>query len=285
MLVSPLKLFKKAKKEGWAVGAFNTSDLEITKAIIEVAEELRSPVIIETSESELAFLTPEVAVAEVRALAEKTDIPVVLHLDHGKSFETVQAAIEAGYTSVHLDGSSMPDKVNTALTKKVVTYAAKKKIPVEGEIGRVTGNSEAHKDNIVIPADSLTESKEAAKFVKATGVSVLAVAVGNIHGIYANPPKLDIARLKDISGKVNGYLSLHGGSGIPKNQIKEAIKNGVVKINVNTELRLAFHQGLLHEFEVHPDEVVPYKYLPAGKEAVKKVVEQKIRLFGSAHKA
>jgi ketose-bisphosphate aldolase len=285
MLASPLKLYEKAKRGGWAIGAFNTSDLSITKAIISAAEELRSPVIIETSENEVAFLTPEVAFAEVKTLAESVKIPVVLHLDHGKSFETIKTAIEAGYTSVHVDGSAMPYKVNVALTKKVVEYAHKKKVVVEGEIGHVAGSSEAHRGEIEIPADSLTDPLEAAKFVRATGVDVLAVAIGNIHGIYAGPPKLKIARLKKIGEKVKKYFSLHGGSGIPKNQVKEAIKEGVVKVNVNTELRLAFHEGLLHEFEVHPNDVVPYKYLPAGTEAVKRVVEQKIRLLGSAGKA
>jgi tagatose 1,6-diphosphate aldolase GatY/KbaY len=285
MLVSPLKLYKKAKAGGWAIGAFNTADLEITKAIIEVAEEQNSPVIIETSESEAAFLTFEVAYAEVKALADKVKVPVVLHLDHGKSFEVIEAAIKAGYTSVHIDGSSMPDKINTTLTKKVVTYAHKKRVAVEGEIGHVAGNSESHSQAIEIPKGSMTDPIEAKAFVRSTGVDVLAVAIGNIHGVYTNHPKLDMARLAEIEKVTNKYLSLHGGSGIPKNQIKEAIKRGIVKVNVNTELRLAFQEGLLHEFEVHPNEVVPYKYLPAGKEAVKKVVEQKIRLLGSAGKA
>jgi fructose-bisphosphate aldolase class II len=285
MLVSPLKLYKKAKAEGWAVGAFNTSDLEITKAIIEVAEELQSPVIIETSESEAAFLTFEVAYAEVKALADKVKVPIVLHLDHGKSLEVIEAAIKSGYTSVHIDGSAMPDKINVALTKRVTSYAHKKGVAVEGEIGHVSGNSESHKEAIEIPKGSMTVPKEAKAFVRATGVDVLAVAIGNIHGIYTTHPSLDMGRLAEIEKATQKYLSLHGGSGIPKNQIKEAINNGIVKVNVNTELRLAFHEGLLHEFEVHPNEVVPYKYLPAGKEAVKKVVEQKIRLLGSAGKA
>lgn len=285
MLTTPLKLYEKAKCGGYAIGAFNTSDLSISRAIIETAEALSSPVIIETSENEAAFLTFPIAAAEVRELAEKVRVPVVLHLDHGKSFKTVENAIDSGYTSVHLDGSNLPYKANTALTKKVVEYAHKKKVAVEGEIGHVGGNSESHKTKIEIPADSLTDPDDASQFAEGTNVDVLAVAIGNIHGIYAEPPKLDIERLKKIAGKVNKYFSLHGGSGIPKNQIKEAIATGVVKVNVNTELRLAFHQGLLHEFEVHPNEVVPYRYLPAGEEAVKKVVEQKIRLFGSAGKA
>jgi ketose-bisphosphate aldolase len=285
MLVSPLKLYEKAQKGGYAIGAFNTSDFSITKAIISAAEEMKSPVIIETSESEAAFLSPEVAHAEVTALAEEANIPVVLHLDHGKSMESVAAAITAGYTSVHIDGSALADTVNTALTKKVADYAHEKKIAVEGEIGHVAGSSEKHDIEIEIEKGSMTEPNEADKFVQETNIDVLAVAIGNIHGIYAKPPKLDIERLRGIRELTGIFYSLHGGSGITKNQIKSAIKNGVVKVNVNTELRMAFKQGILHEFNVHPDEVVPYKYLPAGTEAVKKVVEQKIRLFGSAGKA
>jgi ketose-bisphosphate aldolase len=270
MLTSPLPLFKKAKKDGYAIGAFNTSSLEITKAIIETAEKLNSPVIVETSSGEVNFLTPEVAAAEVRELAKKAKVPVVLHLDHGNSVELAKAAIKAGYTSIHIDGSALPVKENLAMTKEVVKFARPKGIAVEAEIGHITGSSEKHEAKIVISSDCLTNPTEAARFARATGIDVLAVAIGNIHGMYANPPRLDFELLEEISGKVKKYFSLHGGSGIPKNQIRRAIAGGVVKVNVNTELRLAFHEGLLHEFEVHPDEVVPYKYLPAGTEAVKK---------------
>lgn len=285
MLVNPLELFKKAKNGGYAIGAFNTSDLNITKAIIAAAEELRSPVIIETSEGEIDFLSPEISAAEVKTLAKKAKVPVALHLDHGKKFETVVAAIKNGYTSVHLDGSANPFDLNASLTKNTVNFAHKNQVSVEGEIGHIAGSSESHDSKIIIPPDTLTDLNEAQKFVKNTGVDVLAVAIGNIHGIYQDPPKLDFERLEKIKKKVKAYISLHGGSGIPKNQIQRAIKLGVVKVNVNTELRMAFREGILHEFEVHPEEVIPYKYLPAGTEAVQKVVKQKIRLFGSIGKA
>lgn len=285
MLVNPIELYKKAKKGGYALGAFNTSSLEITKAIIETAEKLNSPVIIETSPGEVGFLTPEMAAVQVITLAKKAKIPVVLHLDHGNSVPLVREVIRAGYTSVHIDGSSLSTAENTKLTKEVVNLAHKKKIAVEGEIGHVAGSSEKHETKVKITPDFLTDPKEAGAFVRNTGVDVLAVSIGNIHGVYDNPPKLDFKRLEAISSKVKKFFSLHGGSGIPKNQIKKAINGGVVKVNVNTELRLAFHEGLLHEFEVNPEEVVPYKYLPAGTEAVKKVVETKIRLFGSVNKA
>lgn len=285
MLVTPLELYKKAKKEGYAIGAFNTSTLEITSAIIETAEKLKSPVIVETSPNETGFLTPEMAVAEVKTLAQKAKIPVVLHLDHGNSVDLVRQALKAGYTSVHIDGSALDFATNVKLTKEVVKLAHAKKIIVEGEIGHITGSSEKHEAKIKISPDSLTDPSQAESFSKQTGIDVLAVSIGNIHGVYNNTPKLDFELLSQIKSKVNKFFSLHGGSGIPKNQIKKAIAGGVVKVNVNTELRLAYHKGLLHEFEVHPDEVVPYKYLPAGTEAVKRVVEAKIRLFGSKDKA
>ncbi len=285
MLTTSKNIFKKAQKGGYAIGAFNTSNLEITKAIISAAEKMNSPVIIETSEGEMKHLTPEISAAEVKELAKKSKIPIVLHLDHGASLESVKNAIEAGYTSIHLDGSSLPYNENVKLTKVATKLAHLHNLSIEGEIGHIAGSSESHSKKIEIAEENLTDPKEALKFVRETGVDVLAVSIGNIHGIYSNPPQLDFERLKEIKKLVKKYFSLHGGSGIPKNQIKKAIALGVVKINVNTELRVAFHKGILHEFEVHPDQVVPYKYLPAGGEAVEKVVIEKIRLFGSAGKA
>lgn len=280
MLVTSRELFKKAREGKYAIGAFNTSMLEVSWAIILAAQRLNAPVIIETSEGEIDFLTPEIAVAEVRTLAERVDIPVVLHVDHGKDFEVIERGIRAGYTSVHVDGSSLPYKENAELTKRVVELAHKRDILVEGEIGHITGASEAHDQEIEIPPDTLTEPDEARRFVEETGIDVLAVAIGNIHGIYKNRPTLDFSRLANIGRQVETYFSLHGGSGIPENQIKKAISLGVTKINVSTELRLAFHQGLVKEFADNPGNVVPYKYMPLAREAVIKVVEAKIKMFG-----
>jgi len=285
MLVSPLSLYKKARKGGYAIGAFNTSNVEITKAIIETAEKLNSPVIIETSEGEAEHQGLDVVAAEVKALAKDAKIPIVLHLDHGKSFESIGNAIRSGYTSVHIDGSEYNVKENTKITRAVVELAHNNGVAVEGEIGHVAGASSQHKAEIAIETKDLTSPEEAAEFAKKTKIDTLAVAIGNIHGIYLQPPKLDFERFGEITAKVKKYFSLHGGSGIPKNQIQKAISMGVVKVNVNTELRLAFKEGILHEFDIHPDEAVPYKYLPAGAEAVSKVVEGKIKLFGSEGKA
>lgn len=285
MLVNPLNLYKKARKGGYAIGAFNTSNIEITRAIIETAERLNSPVIIETSEGEAEHQGFEVVAAEVKALAKEAKIPVVLHLDHGKTFESIGNAIRSGYTSVHIDGSEYNLEENTKITRAVVELAHNNGVAVEGEIGHVAGSSSQHRTEIEINRKDLTDPAEAESFAKKTKIDTLAVAIGNIHGVYAEPPQLDFERLAQITSKVKKYFSLHGGSGIPKTQVQKAIEMGIVKVNVNTELRLAFKEGILHEFDVHPDEAVPYKYLPAGAEAVAKVVEGKIKLFGSEGKA
>ncbi len=285
MLVTSAELYKKARAGRYAIGAFNTSLLEVSKAIIAAAEKLNAPVIIETSEGEMGYMSPAISFAEVKALAETVAVPVVLHLDHGKHLEQARQAIEAGYTSIHLDGSALPYAENVSLTKQVVALAHEKGLLVEGEIGHITGASESHAEEIKISPDTLTVPDEAVAFVEATKVDVLAVAIGNIHGVYKNPPTLDFDRLAEITGRVTTYFSLHGGSGIPADQIRRAIELGVSKINVSTELRIAFHDGLKLEFADDPDNVTPYKYMPLGIEAVQKVVERKIRLFGSDDKA
>ncbi|MDD3679002.1 MAG: class II fructose-bisphosphate aldolase [Patescibacteria group bacterium] len=285
MLVNPVSLYKKARKHGFAIGAFNTSNAEITKAIIKTAERLGSPVIIETSENEMAHVGSEVMVAEITAIAKNTKIPVALHLDHGKSFESVREAIRAGYSSVHIDGSTLAFEENFKLTKAVVDLAHNNKVAVEGEVGHIEGNSSEHKLPFEIKKENLTDPGDAAFFVKKTKVDILAISIGNIHGLYETTPMLDFDRLEEISKSVKLPFSLHGGSGIPKNQIQKAIAFGITKINVNTEIRVAFKRGLLHEFDLRPDEVVPYKYLPAGSAAVEKVVESKIKIFGSAGQA
>lgn len=284
-LVNPINLYKKAKRGGYAIGAFNTSNVEITRAIIATAERLNSPVIIETSEGEAEHQGYEVVAAEVKAMAKEAKVPVVLHLDHGKSFESISSAIRAGYTSVHIDGSDYSLEENTKITRAVAELAHNNDVAVEGEIGHVAGTSSGHKTGITLDVRDLTDPEEAETFAKKTKIDTLAVAIGNIHGIYNEPPQLDFERFAEITARVKKYFSLHGGSGIPKSQIQKAIEMGIVKVNVNTELRLAFKEGLLHEFDLRPDEVVPYKYLPAGAEAVAKVVEGKIRLFGSEGKA
>lgn len=284
MIVTTKKLFEKAKAGGYAIGAFNVSTLEAIKGVLDAAIELHSPVIIETSEKEMRYVGATLVADVVRDLATDIDIPVAIHLDHGQGMESAKEAIEAGYTSVHIDASALPYEDNLKLTKEVTAYAHEHHITVEGELGHVGGASEIHDEKAKMEKSTYTDPEQVVVFVRETGIDVLASSIGNIHGIYENEPELDFARLEKI-GDIGIPLSLHGGSGIPENQIKRAISLGITKINVNTELRQAYTNTLHDELDAHPDEIVPYKYLPEEIEAVKNVVLEKIKMFGSAGKA
>jgi len=260
--------FKKAQKQGWAIGQFNISNLEILRAIIQAAKELKSPVIIGTSEGESKFLGLRQAVALIKVFRQETGLAVFLNLDHGKSFDYIKKAVLAGYDSVHFDGSALPLKRNIKITKKIVKICHQKGILVEGEVGMIGGE--------------LTESAEAEKFAQETKVDRLAVNVGTVHGKKA---LIDFKRLKEIKKKVGKIpLVLHGGSGVSKKDIKKAIKLGIVKININTALRIAYTNSLKKILKEKSKEITPYKYLPKVIEAVQKVVEEKIKLFGSMNK-
>lgn len=270
--------FNKAQKEGWAIGQFNFSTLEQLTGILNAAKKTKAPVILGTSEGESKFLGLGEAVNLVKFYRKK--LPIFLHLDHGKSFDYIKKAIEAGYKSVHFDGSKLPLKENIKETKKVVKYAKKFGVLVEGEVG-VIGDVSKIKEISTHPLDVL-------KLAKETKVDSLAVAIGNLHGIKTSRinPNLDLERLKKIKKKVGPLpLVLHGGSGTPKEDIKEAIKQGIVKININTELRIAYTQNLKKILKKKPKETAPYKYMPEVIRAVQKIVEEKIKLFGSANKA
>lgn len=284
MIVTSKQLYLDALAGGYAVGAFNVSTPEAIHGVLEAAIELRSPVVIETSESEVRYMGPEVVVEIVESLASEISIPVAIHLDHGQSLATVKEVIDAGYTSVHLDGSALDYQANLNLTKEVTDYAHSMGITVEGELGHVGGASEVHDESAVMEKSTYTDPEQASAFVKETGIDVLASSIGNIHGIYENEPELDFERLEKI-GKIGVPLSLHGGSGIPENQIKKAIALGIAKVNVNTELRAAYTNTLRKELNENPDEIVPYKYLPEEIEAIKEVVKKKMIMFGSAGKA
>jgi len=280
-----LKIFKKAQKEGWAIGKFNFSTFEQLQGILAAAKKLRSPVILETSEGESQFFGIEKAVAMKKAFCEKYKIPVFLNLDHGKSLEYIKKAINSGYDYIHFDSSGLKLKENIKKTRKVVGFAHKKGIWVEGELGCIRETSEVHRGKFKIKKEDLTKPEEVEKFVKETGADSLAIAIGNIHGIFTEmPERLDFKRLKEIRKKSNVFLVLHGGSGISPHEIKKAIKLGITKINVSTELRVAWRKSLEKSLRAKPKEVKPYKILPQVIEAVQKVVEEKIKLFGSVNK-
>ena len=286
--------FQKAQKDGFAIGQFNFSDFTQMKAIVEAAKELNSPIILGTSEGESKFFGLEEAVALRDVLRKKTGAPIFLNLDHGKSFDYLKQAIDAGCDTVHFDGSKLSLQENIEKTKEVKSYAKWRGVLVEGEVGKIgTDSSKLYLEKFEIKEEDLTKPEEAKKYLDKTGVDLLAISMGNFHGIEISgiDPHLRLDVLENIKealrqaqGKVkNVFLTLHGGSGTPQNDIKEAIKMGIVKININTELRLAF-SGNLKRALSNTEEIVPYKYLPEAGKAVQNVVKAKIELFDSANK-
>jgi len=280
--------FAKAKKEKFAIGQFNLSDWSQVKGIIAAAANLKSPIILGTSEGESKFVGSQEAVAMVKILRRKTGLPIFLNLDHAKSFEYIKEAILAGYDMVHFDGSKLPLEENIKISKKVAALAKKHGVVVEGEVGRFgTDASRLYKEKFEIKEEDLTSSADAQLYVKKTGVDVLAVSVGTFHGIDNSgaSPNIRLERLKEIAEKVALPLVLHGGSGTPEKDVAQAIGLGICKININTDIRLAFSARLRKMLEINKDEITPYKYLAEPIEAVRAVVEEKIKLFGSVSKA
>ena len=265
---------------------FNWSSPEMLKGIVQAAVAQKSPLLVGTSEGDSGFVGLRQAQALVEAYRKDTGLPIFLNLDHGKSFEKIKEAIEVGYDAVHFDGSDLALDENIALTKRIVAYARKKGISViEGEVGKVEGGSTVHEEKtIVLDPERLTKPEDAESFARETKIDSLAVTFGNVHGVYEKMPPLDLERLQNIKKRVQSFLVLHGGSGIPTNEVLKAIKIGIVKINISTELRAAFADTLRQVLIVNPREVTPYKFFPPTVEAVQKVAEEKIRLFGSAGK-
>jgi fructose-bisphosphate aldolase class II len=283
---SPIKILQKAQKDGYVVGQFNVSNLEQIRAVCETGAALRSPIILGTSEGERKFIGLAQIVGIVKTWQEETGLPIILNADHSRSFGSAKEAFDSGYTSIHFDGSELPYEENLKITKQVVEYV-KLKNPeaiVEGELGRIPGGSQVHTEVIALEESDFTDTGLAAEFVKETRVDSLAISFGNIHGMFGKgleaAEKLNIERLKAIRQKTDAFLVLHGGSGISALEIREAIKNGIVKININTELRVAY-VNTLRAILNQSTETTPYKIWPPAIEAVKKVVEEKIKLFGS----
>ncbi len=282
---------QRATQEGWAVPHFNFSTLEIFNAIINAAQKHQTPVLIGTSEGEAEFMGYKNAVALVRSARERTGLPIFINADHHESFERAKQAVDAGYDSVHIDGSELRDYTkNMELTKQVVEYARQSdpNISVEGELGYLEGSSEMLEEKVTLDPEDLTDPEQADDFIAQTGVNRLAVAVGNVHGVsVAGNPELDIERIKAIRRQVpeEVALVLHGGSGTPEEDIQKAIEEGFDNVHVNTEIRMAYTKALRQKLEKEPDETTPYHYLDAPLEASQKVIEQKIQLFGSAGKA
>lgn len=279
--VSSVQMLKKAREEGYAVGAFNAENMEMVKAVISAAEELRAPVMIQTTPSTIRYGGSAVYAAMVRAEAEKAAVSVCLHLDHGSSFELAAECIRCGYTSVMIDGSHEEFEKNIEITRKVVDYARTKGIPVEAELGKVGGKE----DDLDAEADTNTDVQEAAEFVKRTGADSLAVAIGTAHGFYAGTPVLDKERLSEIAGMVSVPLVLHGASGISDAEVKDCVRRGISKVNFATELRVAYTDACKKLYKNAPDTFDPKAFGKAGMESVKALVMNRMEVCGCAGKA
>jgi len=271
---------KKAQKDKWAIGQFNFSTLDQLRGILAAARKSKSLVILGTSEGESRYLGLEEILALVEISKMKYKVPAFLNLDHAKNLKLIKKAVDFGYSAVHFDGSDLSFKENIKRTREVVKYAHKKRVLVEGELGCIRGESKLNKGKALIKKEDLTPLELVSKFVKETKVDSLAIAIGNIHGVYKGKPRLDFKLLKEISKKTNAFLVLHGGSGIPNAYVKKAIKLGIVKVNINTELRIAWKRAL----DKTGDEVKPYKVLPQVEDAVQKKVIEKIKLFDTKGK-
>lgn len=277
-LVSSLSLIKSAREAKKAIPAFNIHNLETIQAVVEAAGELNSPVIIQTTPGTLRHAGIEYVSAIVKVAALKYDIPIALHMDHCPSFETIVDCIKHGYTSVMIDGAHLTYNENVALVKSVVKMAHSVNVQVEGEIGKIGGVED---DMFVNEADaSFTVPEEARQFVEETGIDTLAVAIGTAHGMYKGEPKLDYDRIQKIDALVNVPLVLHGASGVPEVSVKHAIELGMAKINIATELKNPMAIAIRNSL-TKPEENDPRNYMGAAREAVKKVVKEKIRLCGT----
>ncbi len=283
-LVSMKEMLNKALAEKYAVGQFNINNLEWTQAVLAAAEEEKSPVILGVSEGAAKYMGGfKTVVNIVNGLMEtmKISVPVAIHLDHGSSFESCKAAIDAGFTSVMIDASHHPFNENVATTKKVVEYAHPKGVSVEAEIGRVGGQE----DDVISDGVVYADPAECLELVKQTNVDCIAPALGSVHGPYKGEPKLGFKEMEEVRDLIKLPLVLHGGTGIPTDQIKRSISLGTSKINVNTENQIEFTKVVREILTTNQDVYDPRKFLGPGRDVIKATVINKIREFGSTHKA
>ena len=280
-LVTSEKMLLDAQKRGYAVGAFNCENMEMVKAIIAAAEELRAPVMLQTTPSTVRYASLDMFAAMVAAQAKTAAVPVCLHLDHGSSFELAVQAINAGYTSVMIDGSKLPFEENVAVSRRVADVAAAVGIPCEAELGKVGGKE----DDLVAVADTNTDPMEARAFVERTGVTSLAVAIGTAHGFYVGTPVLDKERLSEIRRVVDIPLVLHGASGLTDADVRDCVSRGICKVNFATELRKAFTDACRRVALDDPKAFDPKVFCKAGMAAVKALVMNRMKVCGCDGKA
>lgn len=304
-LVSPKSMFERAYKEGYAIGAFNVNNMEIIQGIMEAGAEEKSPIILQVSSGARKYAGQGYIMKLVEAALEQSDLPLVVHLDHGANFEICKACIDGGFTSVMIDGSHLPFDENIALTKQVVDYAHDKNVWVEAELGKLAGVEEHVSNEFSV----YTDPAEAVEFVQRTGCDSLAIAIGTSHGAYKFKGKaeLDFARLEKISALLPKYpLVLHGASsvppefvemankygaklgsakGVPEEMLRQATKSGVCKINIDSDIRLAMTAYIRQHLAENPEDFDPRSYLTPARQAVKTLVQHKIKnVLGSSNK-
>ncbi len=298
-LITSTEMFKKALNKDYAIGAFNVNNMEIIQGIVDAAIIEKAPVILQVSAGARKYAKPAYLVHLVQAAVEDTGLDVVLHLDHGADFEICKSCVDGGFTSVMIDGSKYPFEENIELTRRVVDYAHERGVVVEAELGKLSGIEDAVK--VAEAEASFTVPEEAAEFVERTGVDSLAVAVGTSHGAFKfkGTPYLDFARLDKIHSLIpDTPLVLHGAStvipsfveecnkygghipgaqGVPEEMILEAVKHGVCKVNIDTDIRLAMTASIRKYLVEHPEEFDPRKYLGPARDAVQSMVSHKIK--------
>ena len=282
-LVPVRDLLFDARERGYAVGAFNCNNMEIVQAIVGAAQAERSPVIIQASQGAIKYAGLEYISALGRLAAEKASVPVALHLDHGTSFEQVVQCIRHGFSSVMIDGSKLSFEDNVSLTLEVIKVARAVGVSVEAELGKIGGTE----DDITVSEReaALTDPQEAKEFAERTGVDALAVAIGTAHGVYKGKPELDFDRLREISNLIDIPIVLHGSSGVPEEDIRKAVQIGVRKVNIDTDVREAFMEGVKEVLLSSPEEIDPRKVLGPGREKMEERIRLKMRIFGSSGKA
>lgn len=281
-LTTTKKMLEDAQNGRYAVGAFNVENMEMVMAVIEAAEELSAPVIMQTTPSTVKYAGMDFYLANVKAAADHAKVPVAIHLDHGSSFDLAMQALRTGYTSIMIDGSHESFEDNIAVTKAVVQACTPSGVPVEAELGKVGGKED---DLDGGEGDGYTNPEQAREFVERTGATSLAIAIGTAHGLYKGEPKLDQERLSEIRQVVSVPLVLHGASGVPDEAVREAIRRGICKVNYATELRIAYSDGVKEVLNRNPETIDPKKYGAAGKARVKAFVMKKMENCGCDGKA
>ena len=279
-LTTTVSMLRKAQEQGFAVGAFNVENMEMAQAIISAAEELRAPVILQTTPSTVRYAGTGMYAAMVAALAQEATVPVAMHLDHGDSFALCAQALRSGYTSVMIDGSKVPLEENIALTYKVSEMCAAVGVPVEGEIGRVGG-----KEDDLESDGGYTIPEEAVRFEKESGLFSMAVGVGTAHGFYKEKPQLNKELITTLRGMLQAPMVLHGASGLSDEDVKDCIRRGICKVNFATELRAAYTEGVKAVLAENPKTFDPKAYGKEARQRVKALVMERMLVCGCDGKA